>query len=237
MRRLLATARYDVLLQARQGFYAATAFLVVVVAGLLLTLPADVRADHAFWVPALFAVNLPITTLFFIAGLMLLERDEGTLAALGVTPVTANQYLGLRMITLVTLAILETLAVVMLAFGSGNALMLLGAVALGVFYTGCGAGLTVRYESINELLLPGSVFVTFLLLPVLPQLGLAPREPFLAHPVEPALTLIRGSYRGLSTVDAAYAVVGSIVWGVLAWRWGTSGIARLMRMTAASGGR
>ena len=46
--------------------------------GLLLALSAAARANEAVWVPAILAVNLPITTFFFMAGLMLLERDEGT---------------------------------------------------------------------------------------------------------------------------------------------------------------
>jgi fluoroquinolone transport system permease protein len=85
--RAFATAlRWDVILQARNGFYWASAFLVLVVGGLLLALPAAARANEAAWVPAVVAVNLQITTFFFVAGLILLERDEGTLAALAVSP-------------------------------------------------------------------------------------------------------------------------------------------------------
>ena len=36
--------------------------------------------------PAILVINLQITTFFFVAGLMLLERDEGTLNALAVSP-------------------------------------------------------------------------------------------------------------------------------------------------------
>jgi fluoroquinolone transport system permease protein len=87
---LLAILRWDVLLQARNGFYWATAFLVLVVGGLLLAAPEGVRADSGVWVPALIAVNMQTTTFFFVAGLMLLERDEGTLAALAVSPLSAG---------------------------------------------------------------------------------------------------------------------------------------------------
>jgi hypothetical protein len=37
--------------------------------------PQAARANDAVWVPAILAVNLQITTFFFVAGLMLLERD------------------------------------------------------------------------------------------------------------------------------------------------------------------
>jgi fluoroquinolone transport system permease protein len=238
MRRWLTALRYDVILQARHGFYFATGVIVTLVSGLLLMLPPEARANHALWVPAVFAVNLPITTLFFVAGLILLERDEGTLAALGVAPVTAGQYLATRMTTLITLAIVETLAVVWVAFGVGSWLPIAaGAVALGLFYTGCGAGISARYTSVNELILPASVFVTFLLVPLLPHFGLLPRAPFVVHPVEPALTLVRGGYTTLSVADLVFGVAGSLGWGALAWRWGTSSVARAMRTTEATGGR
>lgn len=238
MRRWLAAARADVRLQARQGFYAASAFIVVVIGGLLLMVPAQARADHGLWVPALFVINLPMTTLFFVAGLISLEREEGTLYALGVAPVSAGQYLALRMATLTLLAIVETLAVAAVAFGVGSwPLMIAGATALGVFYTACGAGLSARYPSINQLILPGSVFVTFLLLPLLAHFGMASRRLFLVHPVEPALTLVRASYTGASAADVAYGTVASVLWCLIAWQWGTASIARAMRDTRATGGR
>ena len=42
---LIGILRWDVVLQARNGFYWATAFLVLVVGGLLLAVPEAVRAD------------------------------------------------------------------------------------------------------------------------------------------------------------------------------------------------
>ena len=74
--------------------------------------PRAARADGAAWVPALLAVNLQITTFFFVAGLMLLERDEGTLTALAVSPFSPAAYLATRTITLTALAAVETVAVV-----------------------------------------------------------------------------------------------------------------------------
>ena len=96
MRTLVAALRWDVVLQARNGFYWASAFVVLMVGGLLLAVPQAARANDAVWVPAILAVNLQITTFFFMAGLMLLERDEGTLTALAVSPLTPSGYLATR---------------------------------------------------------------------------------------------------------------------------------------------
>jgi hypothetical protein len=74
-----------------------------------------------------------------------------------------------------------------------------------------------------------------LLLPLLPHFGLAPRAPFLIHPLEPPLTLIRAGYGRGDRVDLLYGAVGSLAWGALSFGWGRSRIARLMRESGAGG--
>lgn len=238
MTRIVSALRFDVVLQARQGFYAATAAIVVLVGGLLVSIPAELRTDSALWVPFWIVVNLPMTTFFFMCGLMLLERDEGTLMALAVAPVSAHAYLGVRVMTLVPLAIVETLVVAWLGFELGQPLILAGAAGLlGTLLTSLGAVVSARYESMNELILPGSVLVTFLLLPLFAHVGLMSHAPFLLHPVEPSLILLRAAYGGGTAVEIAYGIVAGVAWCAITWRWGSASIGRVMRQTAATGGR
>jgi fluoroquinolone transport system permease protein len=231
--RLQAFMRWDVALQRRNGFYWATAFIVLVMGGLLLTLPAAARVGGAVWVPPLLAVNLQITTFFFMAGLMLLDQDEGVLAALAVSPLSAADYLAGRTLTLTGLAAAETVAVVWIGFGSSGRWhwILAGTVAMGALYTATGAVVATRYRSVNRLLLPASVLVAALLLPLLPHFGLAPRAPFLLHPLEPSLALMRAGYRASGPAELAYGLVGSACWAAMAFAWGRSQVDRLMRQT------
>jgi fluoroquinolone transport system permease protein len=231
--------RWDITLQARNGFYWATVFLVIVVGVLLLYVPEGVRAHPATWVPAVLTVNLQITTFFFVAGLILLERDEGTLHALAVSPFSPSRYLAMRIISLTALGAVETLAVVWLGFGAGGRwpLILGGTFALGVIYTALGAAVAARYESINTLLLPASAFVTLLLLPLLPHFGLVPREPFLLHPIEPAMALLRAGYSVFEITDVVYGVVGCAAWSGVAFVWGRNRVRKVMHDTRAAGGR
>jgi fluoroquinolone transport system permease protein len=234
-----AAVRWDVVVQARNGFYWATGFLVLVVGGLLLALPQSARENGAALAPALLVVNLPITTLFFVAGLMLLERDEGTLAALALSPLSAAGYLAARITTLTVLAAVETIAVVWIAFGTAGSWLpiLLGTAALGVIYTSVGALVACRYRSVNSLLLPASMVVSALLLPLLAHFDLAPRVLFLLHPVEPPLTLLRAGFVAPDSRDVLFGVAGSVGWGTIAFRSARSRVERLMRDTGAAGGR
>jgi fluoroquinolone transport system permease protein len=184
-------------------------------------------------------VNLQITTFFFVAGLLLLERDEGTLLALAVSPLTAASYLATRTLSLTTLAAIETIALVSIAFADSPSwpFLLAGTWALGVIYTAIGAALATRYASVNALLLPTSVVVTLLLLPLLPHFGLAGRALFLVHPIEPALTLIRTAYGDTHIGNVAFGIIGSVFWATVAFAWGQRRVSRLMRTTLAAGGR
>jgi fluoroquinolone transport system permease protein len=239
MTMILSALRWDVVVQARNGFYWASAFLVVMIGALLLSVPDIARANSALWVPAILAINLQITTFFFVAGLMLLERDEGTLTALAVSPLSPAQYLAMRTLSLTALAAVETMAIVWVGFGISGAwwLILVATVALGVIYTGFGAAIAVRYESVNALLLPASVFVGLLLLPLLPHFGLGPRLPFLVHPLEPPLTLLRAAYGGLDRIEIAYGLLGSLGWSAIAFGWGRNRLRLVMQNARASGGR
>jgi hypothetical protein len=76
-----------------------------------------------------------------------------------------------------------------------------------------------------------------LLLPLLPHFGFGPRWPFLAHPIEPALTLMRAGYGIGDSGDLAFGVAGSAGWCALAFLVGRRHVGRLMRDTRAGGGR
>jgi fluoroquinolone transport system permease protein len=235
MTAMLAALRWDVVLQARNGFYWASAFLVAMMGALLLYVPETARANSAVWVPAILAINLQITTFFFVAGLMLLERDEGTLAALAVSPLSPSGYLAMRTFSLTGLAALETVALVWIGFGTTGSwwLMLAGTAALGAIYTGFGAAIAVRYESVNALLLPASAFVALLLLPLLPHFGLAPRMPFLVHPLEPPMTLLRAAYSVIDRTEVVFGAAGSVGWSAFAFVWGQNRVRALMHNTRA----
>jgi fluoroquinolone transport system permease protein len=236
---ILHAVRWDVIVQARNGFYWASAFLVIIISALLLNVPGSARANSAAWVPAILVLNLQITTFFFVAGLMLLERDEGTLNALAVSPLSPSGYLAMRTLSLTGLAAAETIAIVWIGFGTGGSwpLILGGTAALGVIYTGVGAAVATRYDSVNALLLPASAFVALLLLPLLPHFGLTPRLPFFVHPLEPPMTLIRAGYGAGDRVDVAYGMFGSLGWSAMAFVWGRNRVRALMHNTRASGGR
>ena len=168
----------------------ASVFVVVVVGRLLLAIPVAARTPAGIWVPGPRAHQPGHHHLLFRLGSDLLERDEGSLLALAVSPLSPAAYLGARTATLTTLAVLETGAFVLLAFEAPASwpLFICGTLTAGAIYTSIGAAMATRYASINEFLLPATLVVTGLLVPLLPLLGLGTRFPLFWHPLEPSLS-------------------------------------------------
>lgn len=239
MSAFMTLVRWDVRLQSRNGFYWASAFVVLVVGSLFLALPVAARTPSSIWVPALVLTNLVITTFFFVSGLILIERDEGSLLGLAVSPTSPAAYLAARAVTLTTLAALETVAFVLLAFEVPASWLLFvsGTLTAGVIYTSVGASMATRYASVNEFLLPATVVVTALLVPLLAHLGLASRFPLFWHPLDPSLVLLRASYEGGSAGQVTFGVVGSLGWTAATFWWAQRRLDGLMRDTRATGGR
>lgn len=214
MNRLLATLRRDAIVQNRYRLYAVSGVMVLVWGVLLSLFPQTARANAALLVPAFVVFNLIVTTFYFMAALLLLEKGEGTLSAVVVTPLRAAEYLISKVFTLTLLALAESLLIIVLLFGTDVhwGLLLSGATLLSALYVLVGFIAVVRYDSINAWLMPSVVVVTFLILPLLPHFGLTSPWLFYLHPTWPALRLLEAAYVPVSSGEITYATGAALLW-------------------------
>lgn len=218
MSRLVSTMGHDVRLQLRNGFYAAVAFLVAVFFIVLSQLP---EFDWAPILPPFLLGNLAMATFFFMAGLVLLEKGEGTLEAQVVSPLTTREYLGSKLVTLTGLSLAESALIVIIAkgFAVNWAPLLLGVAMAAALYTLFGFAAVVRYRSINELLFPTMVWVTLFSLPILHYADVWSTPLMYAHPFQAPLVLMAGASRDLAAWEWAYGLGCSALWIGLAQLW------------------
>ena len=215
MNRLLATLRCDVRLQFRNGFYLAVTFVVVFMAvalrQLIRWLP---EVDLGWWLPGLVLSNMLINTFYFIGGLVLLEKGEGTLEAQVVTPLRSWEYLASKVITLAGLALVENLLIVSAGYGLRFAL---GPLALGVALITALFGLygflvVARYDSINEYLFPSFWYTPVLLLPLLDYFGIWKSWLFYFHPVQAPLLILQAAFQPIETWQWVYSLLYGGLW-------------------------
>ncbi len=215
MHRLAATVRLDLRLQLRNGFYYAVAFVLACWFVLLTRLPA---IDWGYVLPAVVFGNLVMVNFYFIAGLVLLEKGEGTLEAQVVTPLGDWEYLASKTATLAALSLVEQLVIVWSAHGAGFAggPLVAGITLAAVLYTLVGFLLAARYRSINEYMFPSVLFTAVLSLPMLHYFGLWDTWLLYLHPFTAPLVLLAGAFRPMTAWQWAYGVLYAAAWaGVL----------------------
>jgi fluoroquinolone transport system permease protein len=227
MKRFLSAMKTDVTIQLRNKLYGIGIGVAVLVAVAVAWLAGPDQLPAV--VPALMLLVVGGSTLLYVAGLMIFERDEGTLNAVIVSPLRPTEYLWSKIVTLTALATLEAVVMVggamaIMSFSEPPPwpdvpLLLLGIVLIGVLYTLVGILLIVRYDKITEFLIPMSVVAVVLQLPFVYFLGWIEHPVLLLIPTSAPTVLMQGAYRPLAGWEWAYGagftavlLVGLTVW-------------------------
>jgi fluoroquinolone transport system permease protein len=208
MRRLVATLQLDVVNQFRQGFYVASAVVVLGLAGLATLLPVEAGA----LIPAILLTNMTIATFVFLGGLVLLEKGEGTLEGIIISPLRPEEYLASKVATLTVLAVLENVAIAGIAISAGLlgpvnwGWILLGSALTGALYTTLGFLTVIRYDSLNDFLFP-MMFVTILLeLPGAVCFGMPESSVLALFPTYALLWIFRAAIEPVPATTLVYAI-------------------------------
>jgi len=231
VRRLAATLRCDVLLQARNGFYWALSFLLTILVAVVLQLPPF---DWAPVLPPLILGNLAVGTFFFMAGLVLLEKEEGTLHAQVVTPLRTREYLVSKVTTLTVLSVVEHLIIAWITVGSEvrPTPLVLGVVLASALYCLMGFLIVVRYDAINQMLFPAILWVTLFSLPILDYAGIWSTPAMLLHPFQAPLVVLRGAVSPLTPGEWAYGLLYSAAWIAFTFVWSRRAFRRFVVRSA-----
>ena len=211
MIRLTSTMKWDVRLQWRNGFYYATIIILV----FFLLAFSQISIDNIAWIlPYMLINNMVIGTFYFIGGLVLLEKSEGSLEARVTTPLRPAEYLTAKVATLTVLTLVESVLIVVFTVGYDVhwLFVLLGVTGAAVFLCLVGFIAVVRYDSINEYLLPSILYVMLASLPLGFYLANWQHWLLYLHPVQAMLTLIAGGWEPLPWWLTVYCLIYSFVW-------------------------
>jgi fluoroquinolone transport system permease protein len=218
--RLDATLHCDVRLQFRNGFYYVGAFTAVV--SILVLRQLHLPPQTLSWLMPVFLLgNMSINTFYFIAGLVLLEKGEGTLEVQVVTPLRSGEYLASKVLSLGVLALAESLLIVLFTFWPEHGfpvnlpLLALGVLLGAVMYSLYGFMVVVRYDSVNEFLFPSMLYTLLLGLPVIPYFGFGQSWLYYLHPLQAPLLLLQAAFQPLGSGQLAYALLYGLLWAGL----------------------
>ena len=227
MKRLASAFQSDVRYQWRYGFYFIYGFLIVGFTVLIRLLPEDWRQT------ALTAVLLSdpaLLGLFFIGGILQLERGEGLLDALFLSPLRPWEYLVSKALSL---GFLSALAGCLIALGCGvpgvNFALLAPVLLLGsACFTLLGVSVSVNLKTMNAFLSVDGLWEAVLLTPpmlLLFGIGFVPLE---VMPGSAVLRLVQSSVAGSFPVWHGVCLLGWLALaGFLAGRRLTAALCRL----------
>lgn len=211
--RLLVTVQIDMRLQAQNGFYAATGF-VLAVTGALALLAAQQQIDLGWLLPAVALNNMMITAFYFVAALVLLEKAEGSLQARVVTPLRPHEYLWAKVATLTLLAVVHNGVFAFLLRGTRLNMVLLGmgCVVAAAHLTLAGFAAVARYTTITAYLFPSLPIAAALMFPLLPY-TLGWEHPLLyLHPLQAPIELMRAALVPQPIWRIVYGFVYGVCW-------------------------
>lgn len=159
----MAVLALELRLESRYGLHAVGVGLAVVWTLLLLAMPAEAARIVTPFV--LFADSATVGG-FLLAAMVLFERNERTLGAMLITPVTSGEYLAAKVAALTGLALL--IAVPVAAVGGRGDLrpgpVLAGVTSTSALLLACCFALVARHHSITS-------FLSLAPWPLIPLLG------------------------------------------------------------------
>jgi fluoroquinolone transport system permease protein len=210
MNRLMATIICDIRLQVRNGFYYAAGFVAAFWAIALSRISPDLLT---LWMPVFILSNILINTFYFMAGLVLLEKAEGTLMAQSVTPLRSWEYLVSKVITLTFVSVCESFVIVIFGYGAAFApvVFLFGVMCSAVLFALTGFLLVIRYDSVNEFLFPSFLFTLLFMPPFLNYFGLIGSGLVYLHPIQSSLLLTQAAFGNITGWQALYSISYSIL--------------------------
>ncbi len=216
--RYASTVRLDLRLQARHGFYYASILTSIIAIALLLQIPVK---ELGWFMPVFLINSMLLNTFYFVAGMVLFERSEGTLRALSVTPLSVLEYLGSKVVTLTLLVIVENFAIILLTYGPGFNILpvLIGPVFMAAIYILAGFIAVAKYDSISEFIMPSVIYILILQLPLVDYLGFFRSPLFYMLPMQAPMVLMGSAFMPTETWQIAYGMIYSLICIGVAYLW------------------
>ncbi len=218
MTRLTQAIATDIRIQVRNGLYHVGVIisLIIAVAFAQLTTPSTLGNV----VPAAILLIIGGTTMLYVAGMMIFEKDEGTIAATIVSPLTTSEYLAAKLVSLVLLATLESLisvyGAIFIQMINGAVVwphsiwLVLGILMIGIIFTLTGIAVVARFNKITDFLIPMAAISVAMQLPFLYFWGLWKHPALLILPTAAPTMLMDAAFRQLALWEQVYAISYSI---------------------------
>ena len=216
--RLIGAIKSDLRFQYKHGFYAVYTLITVLYIIIMHKIPGGLIKDYA---GALIVFSDPaMLGFFFIGGIIMLEKQQGVIDYLAVTPLSPEEYITAKLATLGFLSICAAVVITLTTHAAGvNWLILLLAIAsVSVFFTLYGFLVAAGCRTINQYFLRMIPFLLLIILPCFAVLEFPYSWVFNVLPNVAGVKLTIGAFIGISWQETLFYITVISVWNWAIYR-------------------
>lgn len=235
MKRLINEIKTGMVVQFRNGLYH-----VGIGVGVLVAIVVSQLINANILSLTMVGIMLLIiggSTLLYVAAILMFERDEGTISATIVSPLTTSEYIVAKSVSLTILATLESLvsfggALVIMYFQGAefelpNFLILaISLFAICIIFVLMGIILAVRYKKITDFIMPMAAVIIFLQIPIFYFVGFIDSWLLLLFPVSPPTMMMLGAFGEMQNWQYIYSIGYSFICIIGLFYWAKAAFAK-----------
>ncbi|MDP3437686.1 MAG: hypothetical protein Q8S04_10620 [Bacteroidales bacterium] len=216
--RLLNAIISDIRFQSKQGFYLVYVIITVMYLIILSLLP---ESFLRIALPLVVFSDPSVLGLFFIGGIIMLEKGQGVIQVLVVSPLTTGEYIIAKVISLSVVAVAAASAITILSSSETiNWFLFLTSVVLtsGIF-TLFGVVINAGCNNVNQYILKTIPYMLLLVLPCFSILGSPLLYPLTLVPSVAALRLMLGAFTQITWYESAGLTLYLLLANYLLYRY------------------
>jgi fluoroquinolone transport system permease protein len=196
----------DLKFERKQGFF--TIYLIISFL-YLLVLTQIPETYRQIAVPLVIFSDPSVLGFFFIGGMLLLEKEQGILQSIVVTPLASVEYVISKVLSLSIVALFAGVLISLLAYtGRVNyGYLILGILLTSIFFTQIGILVACRSRTINEFFLRMVPWMLALFVPSFLLIWFWDSAVLNLFPTVACLRLVYGAYHGNSIGMAAFQLL------------------------------
>ncbi len=200
--RIVNALKADVRFQLKQGFYLVYIILTLTYMVVLGKLPQEWKSAI---IPLVLFSDPSMVGFFFIGALVMLEKVQGVIQYVVVTPLRSLEYLLAKVLSLTILAIAATIMITLVTYGYALNwfLLILAVILTSSFFVFYGFIVAVRCTTLNQYFIRMIPYLLLIVLPCFSLLGFPYAWVFNVFPSVAGLKLVYGAFNGIDPLSAA----------------------------------
>jgi fluoroquinolone transport system permease protein len=200
--RVVNALKADVRFQFKQGFYLVYILLTLIYMVILGKLPQEWKSTV---IPLVLFSDPSMVGFFFIGALVMLEKVQGVIQYVVVTPLRSMEYLLAKVVSLTILAIAATIMITLATYGYqlNWFLLILAVILTSSFFVLYGFIVAVRCTTLNQYFIRMIPYLLLIVLPCFSLIGFPYAWLFNIFPSVAGLKLVYGAFNGIDFLSAA----------------------------------